>query len=153
MRTPKSHLTAEWTSVKKSGTYQKRYATSKGKEETTTRLEENHTHNIIKPNTPRCATNRLKNNYVTEVLPWEWEFWALWQAPQPGCLALGGEASRTFGFEGCRDLIAEAQLKIRGERYSILGRCTLRIKYIGINLCKRPVLWKLWHQWKNPKTT
>ena len=54
MRTPKSHLTAEWTLVKKNGTYQKRYATSKGKEETT-RLEEDHTHNIIKSNTPQVG--------------------------------------------------------------------------------------------------
>jgi len=52
---------------------------------------------------------------------------------------LGGEASRTFGFEG-HWIIAGAQLKILGERYSTLGRCTLRIKYKGINLCKRLVL-------------
>ena len=54
MRTPKSRLTAAWTSVKKNGTYQKRYATSKGKEETT-RLEEDHTHNIIKSNIPQVG--------------------------------------------------------------------------------------------------
>ena len=37
MKTPKSQLTAEQPSTKKTGTYQKRYSTSKDREEATTR--------------------------------------------------------------------------------------------------------------------
>lgn len=36
------------------------------------------------PISPRWVTHKLENNYITEVLPQEWEFWALHQTPQPG---------------------------------------------------------------------
>ena len=57
------------------------------------------------PIPPRWATQKLENNYITEVFPQEWEFWALGEAPQPGGLVSGGEAPRVFGFEGQWDLI------------------------------------------------
>ena len=39
---------------------------------------------------PRWATHRLDNNYITKVLPQEWQLWALHQGPQPKGPALGG---------------------------------------------------------------
>ena len=40
------------------------------------------------------ATHELENNYITEVLPQEWKFWAPCQAPWPGGLAWEGGAPR-----------------------------------------------------------
>ena len=45
-------------------------------------------------------THKLKNHYVTEVLPQNWEFWNPQQYPQPEGLAFGRGAPRAFGF--CR---------------------------------------------------
>ena len=44
------------------------------------------------------ATNWI--NYITEVLPQKWEFWAPWQVPQPEHLALGRGFTTAFVFEG-----------------------------------------------------
>ena len=55
------------------------------------------------------VTHKLENNYITEVLPQEREFWTSQLAPQPVGLALGGGGPRTFGSEGQKSLRAEAQ--------------------------------------------
>ena len=60
-------------------------------------------------------THKLENNYIAEVLLWEWEFWAPRQAPQPEGLALGGGACRARGFEGQQGLNAGA-LKASGKQ-------------------------------------
>ena len=46
----------------------------------------------------RCATHKLVNNYITEVLSQKWEFWASHQAAQPGGLALSEGLLRALGF-------------------------------------------------------
>ena len=51
MKTPKSQLTAEQSSTKKTGAYQKRYSTSEDKEEATMRQQEWHFCDIIKSHT------------------------------------------------------------------------------------------------------
>ena len=48
----------------------------------------------------RWGTNKVKNNYITEVIPQEWDFWVPCQALHPGDLASEGRAPRAFGFEG-----------------------------------------------------
>ena len=44
-------------------------------------------------------THKLKNHYITEVLPQNWEFWNPQQDPQPEGLAFGRGAPRVFGSE------------------------------------------------------
>ena len=53
-------------------------------------------------------THKLENNYITEVLPQEWEFWAPRQAPQPEGPASEGGVPRAFSFEGQWGLSAGA---------------------------------------------
>lgn len=48
----------------------------------------------------------MENDYIIEVLPPEWEFWATHQSPHPGYLALGGEDPRIFGFKDQQGLTA-----------------------------------------------
>ena len=50
-------------------------------------------------------THRLDNNYITETLPQEWEFWAPCQALQPVGLGLG-KAPGILSFEGLQNLTA-----------------------------------------------
>lgn len=70
MRTPKSQLNAEESSIKKIGSYQKGYNISKEKEEITNSRRGIF---IIKSNPiPNgWATYELENYYITEVLKWE----------------------------------------------------------------------------------
>ena len=65
-------------------------------------------------------THKLENDYIKEVLPQEWEFWAPHQAPQSGCLALGGGERRAFVSEGQWGMIA-GTLQDWGNRNSTLG--------------------------------
>ena len=60
------------------------------------------------PYPPGGLTHKLENNYVTDVLPQEWEFWAPRQAPKSGGLASGGGTIKAFGFEGQWSLSAGA---------------------------------------------
>ena len=53
----------------------------------------------------RWAVHKLENNYTTEVLPQEWQYWAPCEAPLTGCLATGGRGPRKSGFEGQWSLI------------------------------------------------
>ena len=55
----------------------------------------------------RWAVHKLENNYTTEVLPQEWQYWAPCEAPLTGCLATGGRGPRKSGFEGQWSLITE----------------------------------------------
>lgn len=61
---------AEKYLLEKTVTYQKRYSTSKDKEETTMRWVRGvySQYNQV-PHTPGLATHKLENNYITEVLP------------------------------------------------------------------------------------
>ena len=49
---------------------------------------------------PEWAAHKLKNNYITESLPQEWELWTQCQHPHPSHQALETWAPRIFGFEG-----------------------------------------------------
>ena len=44
------------------------------------------------PTPPRRLTHTLENNFIAEVLPQEWEFWAPGQSLQLGGLTVGGGA-------------------------------------------------------------
>ena len=76
-----------------------RYSTHKDKEEATMRCQKGLFHNKIKPHTTKWATDNLENNYFSEILSQEWVSLDPHQASQPGDLALGGKAPRSFAFE------------------------------------------------------
>ena len=68
--TPKSQLFAEQPSMKKPGTYQDRSSTSKyTQKKPQGNWQEGQTCNIVKSHISRWATHKLKNNYISEVLP------------------------------------------------------------------------------------
>ena len=69
---------------------------------------------------------KLEIYYIIEVLPPEWEFWATHQSPQPGCLALGGEDPRIFGFKDQQGLRAGSPQGLGEIFYS--GRAHTRIR-------------------------
>ena len=78
------------------------------------------------PTSTGWVTHRLENNYVTEVLLGEWEFWAPCQVPQCGCLALGEEPPRAFGLEGQWDLTTETPLL---ECLNVLSEGAFKVLY------------------------
>ena len=62
--------TAEQPSIKQTGTYEKRYSTSKNKESAKMRWQEGRFHNIIKPLLPGVGgTHKLEN--IAEIPPQE----------------------------------------------------------------------------------
>ena len=62
-----------------------------------------------------------KKNYIIEVLPQRWEFWALYQVPQPGSLTLGGKAPRAIGFKG-QWVLSAVRLEINYKKELIKSR-------------------------------
>ena len=66
---------------------------------------------------------QTENNYITEVLPQELEFWVPHEAPQPEGLELGVGDFRAFGFEGQWGLSVGLH-RTGGNRDSTLRRCT-----------------------------
>ena len=68
---------------------------------------------MIKSNSkpPKWVTHKLEN-FITEVLWKKWNFWAPYQAPQPGGLAMGGGGPRESAFESQWGLITRIPLNV-----------------------------------------
>ena len=80
-----------WTTInKKTGTYQKIILLPKKRKP---EWDSWRTKSVIQSNPipTRLVTHKLENNYTTEVLPQEWEFWAPRQAPHSKGLASRGD--------------------------------------------------------------
>ena len=100
--TPKSQLTAERPWMKKTEIHQKRSSTARDiKKESQWDGQEVWTHDTTKFHTPQWATHKLENNYITDILPQEWKFWAPHQATPPDWHPAPRRGTpRAFGFEG-----------------------------------------------------
>ena len=84
---------------------QKRYPTSKAKEETATRQRRCSITIKINPIPARWETEKLKNSNTKKFLPLLWMFWALCQASKPTDLAKGLGIPKESDSEGQWDLI------------------------------------------------
>ena len=123
MKIQKSHLTAEQPSIKKSGTYQKRYSTSKHKE----------TNHYKMVGGAHLRYNWIPYSHSGQPTIWRIilskkfsyrrvEYWGLGRLPSLGGLVWWAEAPTAFGLKGQWGLIAEVPQDL-GKSRSILGGC------------------------------
>ena len=68
------------------------------------------------------VTNKLEDNYTTEILPQEWKFWAPHQVPQPWGLVTGRGVPRESGFEVTR-VSSQKFHRTGGNGNSTIGGC------------------------------